>query len=90
MATLTDPDFQQIFRLIQQDAATKQTFKTWSLSKSTWRALFQASEDWFVGAFNTTPATSYKGALDAVTTTTIAQAKAVGKIWFAWRIGITW
>ena len=90
MATLTDSDFTQIKHLVRNDSNAWTIFQTWSLSKATWKALFQAAETWFVSAFNTTPATSFKAALDAVVTTTANQAKWIGKIWFMWRIGIDW
>lgn len=90
MATLTDGDFTEIRNIISSDPVLKAEFKAWNLAKDVWKAIFQASEDWFVNGFNTTPTTSFKAALDAVSTTTGAQAKAIGKVWFAWRIGITW
>ena len=73
--------------MIRGNAEARQIFKTWSLSKANFYALFQAAETWFVGAFNTIPATSFKAALDAVSATTANQARWFGKIWFMWRIG---
>lgn len=90
MATLNNTDFQRIRELIYSDETIRNVFKSWSLSKTTWKAIFQAAEDWFTGAFNTTPSTSFKAALDSVSTTTATQAKWVGKIWFLWRTGIDW
>jgi len=84
MAVLDNDDFKEIAQYIRlSDYNTE--FKTAGFSKAEWKALFQAAEDWFVGAFNTTPSTSFKGALDAVITTTSAQAQAVGKAWMNWR-----
>ena len=90
MATLTDADFRQIRDLIKSNAPAHAVFRVWSLDKPTWKALFQGAETWFVNAFNTTPATSFKAALDAISTTTAEQARWVGKVWFMWRIGIDW
>ena len=86
MATLTTQDFQDIQRMIRADAALWQEFKTWGLTKQQWMNAFQAVEDWFTGAFNTTPTSSFKAALETVTgTTTGARAQAVGRIWIQWR-----
>jgi hypothetical protein len=90
MAVLDNNDYTQIKRLIQSNPDAKAIFKVWGLDKQTWKDLFQAAEDWFVGAFTTTPTTSFQDALDAVATTTTAQAKWVGKVWFMWRIDIDW
>ena len=91
MATLADVDYRQIQQLVRNNDAARALFKSWGLSKATWRSLFQAAENWFVGAFSgPAPATSFKTALDAVATTTLTQARWVGKIWFMWRIEIDW
>lgn len=90
MATLTDSDYTEIARIIRNDPTFDNTFRSWSFSRPTWKALFQAAETWFTGAFNTTPSTSFKAALDAVATTTANQAKWIGRIWFEWRLRITW
>jgi len=90
MATLTDQDFIKIQQHIKSDPEINNVFRSWGISKSQWRSLFQAAETWFTGSFNTTPTESFKAALDNVVTTTATQAKWVGKVWFAWRINITW
>jgi len=90
MATLGDSDFTQIKELVRSNPNAWTIFKAWNLSKATWKALFQAAENWFVSAFSVTPASSFKAALDAVTATTVNQARWIGKIWFMWRIGIDW
>lgn len=90
MATLSNNDYQQIRELIQTTPAARAVFKTWNLPRSQWTALFQAAENWFVGAFTAIPSTSFKAALDALVSTTASQARWIGKIWFMWRIGIDW
>jgi len=87
---LTDADYTQIRDLVRGNPVIWADAKIWSLSKPTWRALFQAAENWFATAFNSVPPTSFKAGLDAVTTITVARAKNIGKIWFMWRIGIDW
>lgn len=84
MAVLDNSDFTEIAQFIR-NSPNKAEFKAAGFSKADWKALFQAAEDWFVGAFNTTPTTSFKGALDAVVTTTSGQAQAIGKVWMNWR-----
>jgi hypothetical protein len=90
MATLINTDYQIIVQLIRNDTDIRSVFKVWSLSKQNWKDLFQACENYFVGAFNTRPATSFSAALDVVVSTTSVQAKWIWKIWSAWRLGITW
>lgn len=86
MATLNDADYTQIALFIRNDATIRQTFKTLSFSKATWKALFQAAETWFVDALTVRPATSFEAALDAVAQVTTVQARQIAKIWFIWRI----
>jgi len=93
MATLDNTDFTEIRDFIRY-SPNKQVFRDWGIEKPVWKLLFQAAEDWFIGAFNTTPTTSFKGALDAVMAAqlpealpalTNPQAVAIGKTWMKWR-----
>lgn len=86
MATLNSTDYEQIRQKIKSDPVSNAAFRTWGLSKSTWYALFQAAETWFVTGFTSTPTTSFKAAVEAVTgTATNAQAKQVAFVWMGWR-----
>lgn len=86
MATLSDSDFQQIREIIGSNIEIKTVLKAWGLDKATWKAAFQASEDWFVNGFNSTPSTSYKAAIEVVTgATTVARAKHLALAWIKWR-----
>jgi hypothetical protein len=86
MATLGNSDFEYIRDWIQVHPSVWATFKAWSISRPTWKLLLQASEDYMVSAFNNRPATSYKAALDAVSTTTGAQAQAIFYAWVSWKM----
>jgi hypothetical protein len=86
MATLTSSDFNEIQQIIKSDPVMSSAFKSWSLSRPTWMAVFQAVEDWLIGGFSTRPATSLKVAIDAVVgSSTVAQAKHIIVIWLKWR-----
>lgn len=87
MATLDDTDFSEIARHINANPGLKDTFKSWGISRLIWQTVFQAAEDWFVGAFNTTPVSSFKAALETAAgqALTAAQAIAIGKVWMQWR-----
>lgn len=86
MATLANEDFTNIRQYIAHDTAAKDEFKSWGINKATWKALFQAAEDWFVDGFTTTPTSSFKAALEAEAgAMTNAQAKQIGFIWMHWR-----
>lgn len=88
---LNDIDFTQIKELTKANPAAWSVLKSWSLLKPTWKAMFQAAEDWFVTAFSAVPTTSFKAALEAVAgSMTNTQAKWVGKVWFMWRVGKDW
>jgi hypothetical protein len=77
MATLDNGDFTNIKKIIKRDPTYRDTFKLWGLDKVTWKAAFQAAEDWFVNGFTTTPTTSFKTAIEAETgAATNAQASA--------------
>ena len=90
MATLNNDDFTSIKQYVRNDDNARAEFKSWPLDKATWKALFQAMEDWFVDGFAVTPTESTKDALDAelpveLQPITNAQAKQVGRIWAQWR-----
>jgi hypothetical protein len=86
MATLTNDDFSAIKKMVKQNATYRDEFKQWPLDKPTWKAAFQAAEDWFVNGFLTTPASSFKAAIEAETgAATNAQVKALGWVWLGWR-----
>lgn len=86
MATLDGTDFRNLKKRIQQDPAAKVQFKGWGLSRSVWKATFQAAENWFVDGFLSLPSTSFKAAIEAQTgPTTNARAIQVGKVWMGWR-----
>lgn len=85
MSTLIDKDYEQIKQLIQSDATARIIVKSWSISKPTWKSLFQACEDWNTNGFNNIPTTSYKTAIDAIQTTTVQQAKMIWVIWSRWK-----
>lgn len=87
MTTLVSSDFTKIKQIVRNNPTLRDVFKAWSLDKSDWMALFQVAEDYFVGAFSSTPVTSYKTAIDAVATSTSAQAQAVFEIWVNWKLG---
>lgn len=89
MATLTNEDFQDIRQRVYADATYRASFKAWGLSKAQYEAALQGAETWFVGAFTTTPSTSFKAAIEAAigTTCTNAQAKLIGFAWMGWRFG---
>lgn len=85
MAILTDANFKEIREIININPAIKAELKFWPLSKANWKLAFQASEDWFVNGFNTTPTTSYKSAITAITgAATNAQVKALASSWIKW------
>ena len=52
MATLNNNDFQDIKKIIRRDPTARAEFKAWGLEKATWKATFQAAEDWFVDGFS--------------------------------------
>lgn len=85
MTTLTSSDFTKIKTDIRNDSASNNVFKAWGLDKPTWKSLLQETEDYFVDAFNVTPSTSYKTAVDAITTITNAQAQMIFKSWASWK-----
>lgn len=87
MATLTSSDYQYIKKRIGSNPATKAEFKSWSLDKATWYALFQAIEDWNVDGFTTMPTNSEKAAMEAVIgPITNQQAIAVWAVWVGWKL----
>jgi hypothetical protein len=85
MAQLTDADYSQIKKIIKSNPTAHQILKDWGLDKTTWKALFQETEDWNVDGFTVTPTTSFKAALDAITATTNQQAKMIWSVWAEWQ-----
>ena len=85
MATLNNADFTEIKKLIKRDATARDIVNAWGLDKQTWKDLFQEAEDWNTNAFLTTPTTSFKAALDVITTTTNQRAKMIWTIWSRWK-----
>ena len=87
MATLTSSDYQYIKKRIRSNPAARAEFKSWSLDKATWYALFQTIEDWNVDGFTTRPAESEKEAMEAVVgPLTNQRAIAVWTVWVGWKL----
>ena len=88
MATLTSSDFTAIKHIIKRDPSAKAVLWGLGLTKSTWYALFQETEDWFVGGFGSTPTSSLKAAMEThAGTLTNVQAKEIAWVWMGWRYG---
>lgn len=86
MATLVPESYRFIQDWIRNNPATRDDFHGWGLSKQQYTALFQAIEDYMVGAFTTRPTTSLKAAIEAVTgPTTNARALSAVRAWNAWK-----
>jgi hypothetical protein len=86
MATLTNSDFTEIKKIAKRPQFWP-TFKAWGLDRATWENTFQAMEDYFVNAFTTRPAGSWKAALEVEGgAMTNGQAKAIADVWGIWRI----
>ena len=87
MATLTNNSFRYIQAWVNSQPAIKADFKTWSLSRPTLQAAFQALEDYMVNGFSVRPATSIRAAIEAVTgATTAARAQSFFAAWVAWKL----
>lgn len=86
MATLGTSDYEIIKQKIRANQAAWDVFRAWGLTKTQWYSAFQAAETWFVNAFNATPATSAKAAIEVITgACTNNQAKQLLYIWAGWR-----
>jgi hypothetical protein len=87
MATLADADFVYIQNWVRHQPAVRADLYGWSLSRSLWRAAFQALEDYTVSGFATRPATSIKAAIEAVTgPATASQAQSMYAAYVAWKL----
>lgn len=78
MATLNSEDFNFYKQALRNDPTARAAIKAAALSKSSWKAVFQAIEDRWSG-----DALGYKSAIDAAAgiTLTNALAKIIGKVW---------
>jgi hypothetical protein len=86
MAVLSNADYTQIKQLVQSRSGLRTTFKTWALTKTQYKNLFQETEDYLVNAFSVRPAVSYKATLEAIdASVTNAQAKAVDDAYTLWK-----
>lgn len=86
MATITDDHLHSMKRIISADPALKAEFKSWGYSRSAWKALIQAIEDWHTNGFNTAPTESMRSAMEnSIGSITVARAQDVWRIWGCWR-----
>ena len=87
MATLTDADYTWIRDWVHNNRTIYTELSTWGLNKATWKAAFQAIENYMVSSFNTTPTTSIRAAIEAVTgITTTLQAQYLFVTWVSWKL----
>ena len=82
MANLTNADYVKIQKWIRRDPTAKGQIDGWITDKPTWKATFQAIENYLTDGFLSRPAVSVKAAVEVETgACTNGQAKAVLDAW---------
>lgn len=87
MATISDAGFTKIKEWVRGNKAIYNEFRTWGITKTTLKSALQAVENYMISAFSTTPTTSVRSAIEAVTgATTPTRAQYVFVVWAQWKL----